>query len=240
MWSRRTKAGVRVNSLTRSEKWLRLKDAVSDPEWRRYGTLLFVGKMLGIAILMVGITMGPQFISQIPSLLCGTAQAQTTDAVPTAAPAATATDAAATPAADAAATPPRRIRMTPLKLATSSTRSTRCGCCSPRSSSSACRWASPCSKPASAARAKRSTCSWSASSTPACAASCSTRGASPSCLATATALSAGATGNAGTITTGSSCKMRRRPTKAPASRSWRTGCSSSRSPIVLRRSAPAP
>jgi Amt family ammonium transporter len=106
MWSRRTKAGVRVNSLTRSEKWLRIKSRLSDPEWRRYGALLFVGKMLGIAILMVGITMGPQFISQIPSLLCGTAQAQTTDAPPAAAPAATSTDAAATPAADAAAPAP--------------------------------------------------------------------------------------------------------------------------------------
>ncbi len=73
---------------------------------------------------------------------------------------------------------------------TSSTRSTRSGRWSRRSSSSACRSASRCSKPASAARARRSTCSWNASSTPASAAFCSMRSASPSCSATATASSA--------------------------------------------------
>jgi Amt family ammonium transporter len=51
--------GVR---LTFAEKISRLRTRLHDPEWRRYGKLLLVGKMLGIAALMFSIVVLPRII----------------------------------------------------------------------------------------------------------------------------------------------------------------------------------
>jgi Amt family ammonium transporter len=39
--------------LTLSEKGVRLSVRLRDPEWRRYGLLLFTGKMMGAGLLLV-------------------------------------------------------------------------------------------------------------------------------------------------------------------------------------------
>src|SRR4026208_2366765 len=44
--------GVTMKKLTLSEKITRLKSRLHDREWRRYGTLLLIGKGAGIAIIL--------------------------------------------------------------------------------------------------------------------------------------------------------------------------------------------
>src|SRR5437588_9573363 len=39
-----------------AEKFTRLKTRLSDPEWRRYGRLLFAGKAMGVGVLLLIIT----------------------------------------------------------------------------------------------------------------------------------------------------------------------------------------
>ena len=61
--------------LTYSEKWFRMKSRLRDPEWRRYGKLLFLGKMLGIGAvlsLMIGV---PLIVREAPKMLVNTAHA---------------------------------------------------------------------------------------------------------------------------------------------------------------------
>jgi Amt family ammonium transporter len=78
-----------------------LKSRLRDPEWRRYGKLLFAGKMLGI-VAVLGLMIGvPTLIRELPKMFCGTAQAQTADATatPPATPVTEGTPAATPPAA---------------------------------------------------------------------------------------------------------------------------------------------
>src|SRR3954471_14881337 len=58
-----------MTKLSASEKLLRLRDRLKNPEWRRYGALLLTGKATAIAILML------IFMFQNPSLLGGGAYA---------------------------------------------------------------------------------------------------------------------------------------------------------------------
>jgi ammonium transporter, Amt family len=88
--------------MTLSEKLFRLKARMADPEWRRYGKMLLLGKFLGIA-MVIGVMMGlPALIAEGPKLIFGTpAQAQEAAPATTPAPAegaAPATTDAATPA----------------------------------------------------------------------------------------------------------------------------------------------
>jgi len=71
--------------LSFSQKLTRLRLRMKDPQWRRYAKLVIAGKLLGLAALVVVIVL----INVVPSLLSGSAQAQTT--------APTTTQAAATP-----------------------------------------------------------------------------------------------------------------------------------------------
>jgi Amt family ammonium transporter len=59
-----------------SQKLSRLKARLSDPEWRRYGTLLLLGKVLAIGLLLLGVA----FFN--PGLLGFNALAQAPAAVP--------------------------------------------------------------------------------------------------------------------------------------------------------------
>src|SRR5580704_10799103 len=65
-----------------SQRLARLAGRLKDPEWRRYGRLLVLGKALGIGLvflIMLGI---PAILSVAPSLISGTANAQQADAKP--------------------------------------------------------------------------------------------------------------------------------------------------------------
>jgi ammonium transporter, Amt family len=79
-----------------ADKIGRLGDRLKNPEWRRYGKLLFAGKMLGIAsvlLVMLAVEVVPRMMGS------QAAHAQETPAAPSATPAAPAADAAAPAAA---------------------------------------------------------------------------------------------------------------------------------------------
>ena len=59
---------VLEQKLSFSQKLSRLKDRMSDPQWRRYAKLLVAGKFLGLA-LVLGLMVA---MSAIPQLLNGT------------------------------------------------------------------------------------------------------------------------------------------------------------------------
>jgi ammonium transporter, Amt family len=83
--------------MTYAEKFFRLRQRLRDPQWRRYGKMLLVGKFLGIAavmFLMIGV---PTLIREAPKMICGTAQAQDAKPADAAAPAAATTPAATPP-----------------------------------------------------------------------------------------------------------------------------------------------
>ena len=44
-----------MKKLSLSQRLSRLQVRLHDPEWRRYGTLLLAGKMVGVALLLLGI-----------------------------------------------------------------------------------------------------------------------------------------------------------------------------------------
>jgi Amt family ammonium transporter len=103
MSNRRKQVLLSEKRITFSEKLFRLRARLRDPEWRKYGRLLFAGKFLGIALvlgLMIGV---PTLLRELPNMLCGTAQAQdtkpadTTPADTAAPPAGTTTETPATP-----------------------------------------------------------------------------------------------------------------------------------------------
>ena len=101
--------GVR---LTFAEKLSRLKTRLRDPDWRRYGKLLLVGKMLGIAVLMFTIVVLPRIIESSCTPVSA-ADSATPPASTAAAPASTAaapkdsgTAAAAAASGGTAAAPP--------------------------------------------------------------------------------------------------------------------------------------
>jgi len=71
-----------------AEKMTRLRYRLQDPEWRKYFKTILAGKALGMALLL-SVIVG---IAVIPSLLSGSAHAQTTM------PGMAATAAAVTPA----------------------------------------------------------------------------------------------------------------------------------------------
>ena len=73
--------GVR---LTFAEKLSRLKTRLRDPDWQRYGKLLLVGKMLGIAVLMFAIVVLPRVIesSCSPAYSADTAEPASTATAP--------------------------------------------------------------------------------------------------------------------------------------------------------------
>jgi Amt family ammonium transporter len=78
-------AMLKPGKLTYGEKLSRLGVRLKDPEWRRYAILVAAGKTIGLALLLAVIVA----IAVVPSMLSGTAHAQTT---------APATQAAAVPA----------------------------------------------------------------------------------------------------------------------------------------------
>ncbi len=89
-------AGERRMSL--SEKLFRLQARFKDPEWRRYGKLLMIGKLVGIAMVFAVMLGLPVMLSEVPKMIFGTvAQAQDATATTPATPA-PAEGAAATPA----------------------------------------------------------------------------------------------------------------------------------------------
>src|SRR5690349_19263804 len=65
---------VRHERLGWSEKFARLSLRLKDPEWRRYGKTLLLGKLLGFGALLAVIVI----VNVLPSLLAGTAHAQAT------------------------------------------------------------------------------------------------------------------------------------------------------------------
>jgi Amt family ammonium transporter len=86
MSNRRKQVSLGENRIAFSEKLFRLRARLRDPEWRKYGRLLFAGKLLGIALvfgLMIGV---PTLLRELPNMLCSTAHAQDTKAADTAAP----------------------------------------------------------------------------------------------------------------------------------------------------------
>lgn len=51
----RLKATTQNGAMTYGQKVRRLGHRLKDPEWRRYGMLLFAGKMLGLCVLFASI-----------------------------------------------------------------------------------------------------------------------------------------------------------------------------------------
>ncbi len=93
--------------LTYSEKLVRFRARLRDPEWRRYGGLLLTGKAVGIGLvllLMVGV---PALMRVAPSVVVGTVHAQDSGA-----PAGEAAAAPAAEAAPASAAPAPDVKMT--------------------------------------------------------------------------------------------------------------------------------
>jgi len=115
--------------LSLAQKIGRFADRMRDPQWRRYGKTLLLGKMLGLAALPI-VIMAVQLVVNLVSV--GVAHAD---------------DAAATPitAADLVDMAKNPV-INPLNTA---------GCSSAPSSSSGCRRASRCSRPGSAGTARR-------------------------------------------------------------------------------------
>jgi Amt family ammonium transporter len=68
-----------AQSLPLAEKGSRLIARLRDPEWRRYGKLLFVGKMMGVGLVFL-IMFLVALVPHLPSLLESTAHAQTASA----------------------------------------------------------------------------------------------------------------------------------------------------------------
>ncbi len=164
-----------IDELSFSQKLSRLRIRLRNARWRRYGMLLLAGKALGIVAALRAdhhrdvngpLGMGVDEHHRRPCSGDRAGFANRRRRQP-------------------------RIRTRPRRAATSSTRSTPAGFCSARSSCSACRRASPCSRPASVEIVKPSTCWSNACSTPASAAFCTGDGASRSCSAGATPSSAG-------------------------------------------------
>jgi ammonium transporter, Amt family len=86
-----------------AEKVTRLRMRMRDPEWRRYGKLLLIGKAVGVGMVLFSMIVLPKLISDAPKLFGGTtAYAADTDAKSTDAKAADA-KAADTKAPDAKA-----------------------------------------------------------------------------------------------------------------------------------------
>ena len=168
---------TQVDKLSLSQKLSRLRVRLRDAAWRRYGTAAAGGQGAGRCRAVRMITVGTPLIRSAWDWGSTVAHAQQAPTAPR-----------------RRRRPPRRrppIRTRPRRAATSSTRSTPAGFCSARSSCSACRRASRCSKPASVEIAKPSTCWSNACSTRASAGFCTGDGASRSCSAGATPSSAG-------------------------------------------------
>src|SRR5882724_9687667 len=53
---------MHMKRLTMSQKISRLRTRLSNPEWRRYGGLLLIGKLAGVALLIGGIVLLPDLI----------------------------------------------------------------------------------------------------------------------------------------------------------------------------------
>lgn len=94
------------NKLSLSAKLSRLRERLRDPQWRRYGLLLYAGKMLGVAAIFF-VMVGVPFVIQESGKVAGTsvfAEDKPADAKPADAKPADAKPADAKPA-DAAAAP---------------------------------------------------------------------------------------------------------------------------------------
>ena len=50
---------MHMKRLTLSQKISRLRTRMSDREWRRYGGLLLIGKLTGVALLIAGVALLP-------------------------------------------------------------------------------------------------------------------------------------------------------------------------------------
>jgi Amt family ammonium transporter len=76
------------NRLRLAEKVTRLRMRMRDPEWRRYGKLLLIGKAVGIGMVLFSMIVLPKIVSDAPKLFGGTtayaadADAKSTDAKP--------------------------------------------------------------------------------------------------------------------------------------------------------------
>ena len=71
--ARMCRSGSGEGRLRFSEKLTRLRLRMADPEWRRYAKIVCAGKLLGFGVLIAAIIA----INVVPSLLSGTAHAQT-------------------------------------------------------------------------------------------------------------------------------------------------------------------
>jgi ammonium transporter, Amt family len=91
--------------LTFGAKCSRLGHRLRDPEWRRYGMLLLAGKMLGLCMLALMVTVGPRLPDIVSSLMSSPAYAADMPAMPATAPAAASTQPATQPAAASTTTP---------------------------------------------------------------------------------------------------------------------------------------
>ena len=99
MLNRRKTLLASERRMTLSEKVFRLKARMSDPEWRRYGKMLLLGKVLGIAMVFAIMLGVPVMVAEAPKLIFGTAaQAQEAPTTAPTTPAAPAEGTAATPA----------------------------------------------------------------------------------------------------------------------------------------------
>src|SRR5215475_5722330 len=101
MLNRRDPLLMGERRMSLSEKVFRLKSRLRDPQWRRYGKLLFAGKLMGIA-LVIGLMVGvPTAIRELPKMMFGTTvQAQDAKPADSAAPSTGTTTEAAAPAPD--------------------------------------------------------------------------------------------------------------------------------------------
>ena len=75
-----------VKRLTLSEKFTRLRERINDPQWRKYGAVVFAGKMLGIAAIMALAVGVPMMLNQskklAPQPAFGADEAKPADAKP--------------------------------------------------------------------------------------------------------------------------------------------------------------
>jgi hypothetical protein len=53
---------MQMKRLSLSQKVVRLGQRLRDREWRRYGGLLLIGKMAGVALLVAGIGLLPDLL----------------------------------------------------------------------------------------------------------------------------------------------------------------------------------
>ena len=93
-----------VPRMSLASKFARLRERLRNPEWRRYGMLLYAGKMAGIGAVLALMVALPYVLMQTPELITTKAHAAEADKTATPPPTTPATTAATTPATTASTT----------------------------------------------------------------------------------------------------------------------------------------